>query len=62
MARGTRERGDPAHESAADADDVQVHQVATGNSRWAMARPAIAQVTAIANPVTRPVSSAHFTM
>ena len=56
---GACKSGDAAHERAADAEDVNVHQAAVPKTVCETAIVAMAQVTAIAKPVTRPVSSAE---
>ena len=59
MPRGARERREAAHEGSAYAEDVQVHQDGAPKKARDRACAANHQVTAIANPVTRPVSSAE---
>jgi len=62
MARRACERGDAAHEGAADADHVDVHQAVSGNNRVSNAALAIRYVTEIAMLVTKPTSRALFRM
>ncbi len=59
VARRAGQRGDAAHERAADAEDVQVHQAPAPKTLREIAIVATVQVTAIAKPVTSPVSSAE---